>query len=107
MDAEFQRGEAEIACGAKESALPFSVSPPGKSRGGRVPPTPKARRMPAKNAGTQRCCRLPPQEGYAPLCIPRLCMEFIESRQALTPGDLGTFYFAGNRNFLFCVDTES
>ena len=31
----------ESACGSRESDLPFPVSPPGKSRGGRVPPTPR------------------------------------------------------------------
>src|ERR1700680_958550 len=54
----------------KESDLPFPVSPPGKSRGGRGPPTPEARRAPAKTAGTHRCCRLPPQEGCRPLVYP-------------------------------------
>ena len=29
-----------MACGSKEVDRPFPVSPPGKSRGGRVPPTP-------------------------------------------------------------------
>src|SRR5487761_281859 len=49
---------------------PFPFPPPGESRGGRVPPTPEARYAPAKSAGTQRCCRLPPQEGCRPLVHP-------------------------------------
>ena len=90
----------------KESDRPFPVSPPGTGRGGRVPPTPKARCAPAKSAGTHRCYRLPPQEGYAPLCIPQLHLQEIDSRRSESEQDLrlGTFYFAGIRNFLLCVD---
>lgn len=43
----------------KEVGRPLSRFPlRGKGRGGRVPPTPQT-------------ARLPPQEGFAPLCIPR------------------------------------
>ena len=56
------------ACGSKELNPPFPFPPSGESRGGRVPPTPEARCAPAQNAGTHRCCRLPPQEGLPPPC---------------------------------------
>jgi hypothetical protein len=57
---------AEIACGSKEFESPLSRFPSGASWGGRVPPTPEARCAPAKSAGTHRCCRLPPPEGWPP-----------------------------------------
>src|SRR5438552_17769803 len=57
----------ELACGSKEFYLPFPVSPPGKAGAGGCPPTPEARRWPAKSAGERRCYRLPPQEGCRPL----------------------------------------
>jgi len=50
---------------------PFPVSPPGKSRGGRVPPTPRT--LPAgKRRRQASMLRLPPQEGFqsAPLKSP-------------------------------------
>jgi len=62
----------ELACGSKEFDLPFPVSPPGKAGAGGCPPTPEARRPPAKNAGKRRRCRLPPQEGCRPLVHPLL-----------------------------------
>jgi hypothetical protein len=64
-------GVAEMACGSKESNPPFPF-PPGASWGGRVPPTPGSTLPASKNAGTHRCCRLPPQEGCRPLVHPPL-----------------------------------
>ncbi len=54
----------------KESALPFPVSPPGKGRGGRVPPTPEARRAPAKTAARIDAAGSPHKRAAAPLWIP-------------------------------------
>ena len=62
----------KTACGSKEVERPLSRFPAGESRGGRVPPTPGARRAPAKNAGTRRCCQLPPTGGLPPLVNPPL-----------------------------------
>ena len=60
-----------ISLWRKELVLPFPVSPPGKSRGGRVPPTPRT--LPAGKPRRQASMRrLPPQEGFqsAPLKSP-------------------------------------
>src|SRR3979411_3324978 len=74
---------------AARNLNPFPVSPAGNAGAGGFPP--------------RRLRRLPPQEGFAPLCIPlRKRDQGDETRQPL-----GTFYFAGIRNFLFCVDTCS
>src|SRR6266513_19198 len=54
-----------------EKPPPFPFPPPGESRGGRVPPTPEARREPANNAGTHRAAGSPHKRAAAPLCIPR------------------------------------
>ena len=51
---------------------PFPFPPKGQAGAGGYPPTPEARRAPAKSAGTHRCCRLPPQEGCRPLVHPPL-----------------------------------
>ena len=73
----------ETACGSEESS-PLFPFPQGESRGGRVPPTPHKARLPHKRAA-------------APLWIP--CEHLDDAQQRL-----GTFYFVGMRNFLFCVD---
>jgi hypothetical protein len=57
----------KAACGSKEADRPFPVSPPGESRGGRVPPTPGARRAPAKTAGTRHAAGSPHKRAAAPL----------------------------------------
>ena len=68
-----------MACGSKESYPPFPF-PPGQAGAGMVPPTPEARRAPAKSAGTHRCCRLPPQEGCRPLVHPPLASGILQNR---------------------------
>jgi hypothetical protein len=61
---------------AARNLNPFPVSPAGKAGAGGFPP--------------RRLRRLPPQEGFAPLCIPlRKRDQGDETRQPL-----GTFYFA-------------
>jgi hypothetical protein len=67
-----------ISLWRKELDLPFPVSPPGKSRGGRVPPTPRT--LPASQQRWQpSMLRLPPQEGFqnaslqSPLRDPPAC----------------------------------
>jgi len=66
------RDRLVVTPGGEQAKFPFPVSPRGTpGRAGFPPPTPEARCAPAKSAGTHRCCRLPPQEGCAPLCIPR------------------------------------
>jgi len=93
MDAEFQRGETETACGAR-NLNSLSRFPSGKSRGGRVPPTPKARCAPAESAGSHRCCRLPPQEGLRPLVHPPFAPGNYRKPTAYAEPDF--------RNFLLC-----
>ena len=64
------QSQAISACGSKEVDRPFLVSPPGKP-GRAGSPHAEARDVPAHYADTSRCDRLPPQEGSAPLYIPR------------------------------------
>ena len=63
-------GTEQTSLRQQRSRPPLSRFPSGESRGGRVPPTPGARRAPAKDAGTRRCCRLPRQEGCRPIVNP-------------------------------------
>ena len=57
------------ACGSEEFDPPFPFPPRGKP-GRAGSPHAGARCAPANGAGTHRCCRLPPQEGSAPLRDP-------------------------------------
>jgi hypothetical protein len=57
---------------AARNLIPLSRFPQGQAGAGRVPPTPKHAACQQKNAGTHRCCRLPPQEGCCPLVHPPL-----------------------------------
>ena len=56
--------QRQPACGSKElDSPPFPFPPPGESRGGRVPPTPRhVTRQPTPLA--RPVLRLPPQEGF-------------------------------------------
>src|SRR5277367_1782318 len=83
----FRKPEKEPA--AARNLIPFPVSPAGKAGAGGFPP--------------RRLRRLPPQEGSAPLCIP---LRPTQGRGEESSRHLGTFYFAGIRNFLLCVDSR-
>ena len=73
----------ETACGSEESS-PLFPFPQGKAGAGGFPPRRTKRGSPHKRAA-------------APLWIP--CEHLDDAQQRL-----GTFYFVGIRNFLFCVD---
>src|SRR5688500_10664656 len=61
-----------LACGSKEVERPFPVYPRGKSRGGRVPPTPKhAARQHTTLAHIMLSA--PPTRGLRPLVDPPGC----------------------------------
>ena len=74
-------------CSRAKGGSPFPVSPKGKAGAGGFPPRRTRRGSPHKGAA-------------APLCVP--CEHLDDAQQRL-----GTFYFAGIRNFLFCVDSRA
>jgi hypothetical protein len=104
MDAEFQRGETETACGARNLNSPFPFPLRGKAGAGGFPPRRKHAARQQKALAHIDAVGSPHKRGCAPLCIPRLHLAIIESRRRTPSRILGTFYFAGNRNFLLCVD---
>jgi hypothetical protein len=71
MDATFQRGETEIACGARNRISPFPFPLPGKAGAGGFPPRRKHVARQQKALAHIDAVGSPPQEGRAPLCIPR------------------------------------
>jgi len=74
----------QIACGNKELTPPLSRFPlRGKAGAGGFPP----RRDPCRCQQTtlaRPVQRLPPQEGYAPLCIPRRVTASLQSLRLST-----------------------
>jgi hypothetical protein len=60
--------QCEVPAAARKFELPLSgFPPPGESRGGQVPPTPLARFVPARSAGTPRCRGSPRKRGFKAL----------------------------------------
>jgi hypothetical protein len=95
MDAEFQRGAAEIACGARNLISPFPFPLRGKAGAGGFPPRRKHAARQQKALAHIDAVGSPHKRGCAPLCIPRLRMEFIKSERVDTEEI---------RTFLLCRD---
>ena len=82
----------------KEFDLPFPVSPSGKAGVGGFPPRRKHATRQQRTLARIDAIGSPHKRGWPPLCIPRPVSDPVRSAD----GELGTFYLARFRNFLFC-----
>ena len=71
MDAAFQRGEAEIACGARNRIAPFPFPLRGQAGAGGFPPRRKHAARQQKTLAHIDAAGSPHKRGCTPLCIPR------------------------------------